>query len=229
METDTLLRKSEKLAVVGQLAASVAHEIRNPLTSIKGFLQLINTSEENIAKRFTGIMLEELKRVEEIISEFLTMAKPHSEKEQSLVVDDVVSQVIQLLQSQALLINKEIHYEAEEHIPKVIGDSNSLKQVFINIIQNALEAIQEKGIVKVNVFKQEDHVCVVIHDNGVGIPEERLLRLGEPFYSTKEKGTGLGLMTSYRIIEQHKGKIKIESMEGVGTTVRILLPIRSKE
>jgi two-component system sporulation sensor kinase A len=225
LETEAILRKSEKLSVVGQLAASVAHEIRNPLTSIKGFMQLFQTSMEFCSPKFLGIVLDELKRVEDIISEFLTLAKPHQEKKQNILIDGVVSQVIQLLQSQAILINKEIHFEMNDTIPSIIGDPNSLKQVFVNIIQNALEAIQEKGVVNVTIFKLDKEVCVQVTDNGIGIPEERLLNIGEPFYSTKEKGTGLGLMTSYRIVEQHQGKIKIDSIEGEGTTVCICLPM----
>lgn len=229
IHTDELLRKSEKLAVVGQLAAAVAHEIRNPLTSIKGFIQLFFSSREYCTPKFSGIVLDELQRVEDIISEFLTMAKPHHEKTQHILLDQIVSQVIQLVRSQALLINKEIHFEVETYIPPILGDPNSLKQVFINIIQNALEAIQEKGSVHVRIYQDEQYVCINVQDNGVGIPNERLEKLGEPFYSTKEKGTGLGLMTCYRIVEYHQGKIKVESVEGEGTTFCVCLPLEEEQ
>lgn len=225
LETDSLIRKSEKLAVAGQLAAAVAHEIRNPLTSIKGFIQLFHSSDEYCSKEYTGLVLDELKRVEEIISEFLTMARPHQEEMKRLNVNAVVTQVVQLLKTQALLEKKEILLEIFDQVPDVLGDSNLLKQVFINIIQNALDATQANGVVNVVVHCHDNEVAVIVQDEGVGISKERQLKLGEPFYSTKEKGTGLGLMTSYRIVEQHNGRIKINSEEGMGTTVTIFLPI----
>lgn len=224
METNEQLRKSEKLAVVGQTAAAVAHEIRNPLTAIKGFMQLFS-AEEKVNPAFLKIILDELNRVETIISEFLTMAKPHAEKTILVQIDVLVEQVIQLLQSQALMKNKEINFQClNENIPPIEGDPNSLKQVFMNVIQNSLDALSEKGKIDIRVSDNETGVYVDIRDNGCGIPKERLLKLGEPFYSTKEKGTGLGLMTSYRIIEHHNGKITIDSIEGEGTSVTIWLP-----
>nr|WP_281278085.1 PAS domain S-box protein [Peribacillus cavernae] len=223
METDELLRKSEKLAVIGQMAAAVAHEIRNPLTPIKGFMQLLSSGLQNYNPAYTAIILNELNRIETIITEFLSMAKPHSEKMQVLKIDDIVKQVVQLVRAEALFNNKEITLETAE-VPGIIGDENSLKQVFVNIIQNALDAIDENGIVHVTIFSEKDFICVEIRDNGCGVPKELLPKLGEPFYSTKEKGTGLGLMTSYQIIENHKGQINIESTEGIGTKVSIMLP-----
>jgi two-component system, sporulation sensor kinase A len=228
METNEMLRKSEKLAVVGQMAAAVAHEIRNPLTPIKGFMQLLNTEKE-INPVYLKIVLDELQRVETIISEFLSMAKPHTEKTSIVRVDAVVKQVVQLLQTEALMKNMQLNVYSADLIPPIIGDSNSLKQVFMNVIQNALDALSKNGQIDVSIFSDESEVIVKIMDDGCGIPKERLSKLGEPFYSTKEKGTGLGLMTSYRIIESHKGKIHIESVEGKGTTVTINLPVSEIE
>jgi two-component system sporulation sensor kinase A len=225
LETDNLLRKSDKLAVVGQLAAAVAHEIRNPLTSVKGFMQLFSYSKE-CNEDFMKIVLDELDRVEAIISEFLTMARPHQDKKEPIKVDELMSKVIQLIQSQAILVNKKIQYRGGGlDIPIVNGDTNSLKQVFYNIIQNALDAIDENGTVIVSISSRESSVCIHIIDDGCGIPEERLNKLGEPFYSTKEKGTGLGLMTSFKIIQNHQGKIDIDSAVGKGTIVSISLPL----
>jgi two-component system, sporulation sensor kinase A len=224
IETNDRLRKSEKLAVVGQTAAAVAHEIRNPLTAIKGFMQLF-TDEKEINPVFMAIILDELDRVETIISEFLTMAKPHSEKSIPIQVDQLVQQVIQLLHTQALMKNKEINFIPIGAIPPIKGDPNSIKQVFMNVIQNSLDAIVEMGRIDVSIYSNPTGIFVQIVDNGCGIPKERLSKLGEPFYSTKEKGTGLGLMTCYRIIESHHGKINVESVEGEGTTVTIWFPI----
>lgn len=228
METQDRLRKSEKLAVVGQMAAAVAHEIRNPLTPIKGFMQLLNTEQE-MNPVYLKIVLDELQRVEAIISEFLTMAKPHTKKLRIVFVDQLVKQVVQLLQTEAKLEQKGLYLEVGQPILSIMGDSNSLTQVFLNIIQNALESLSKWGQVQIRVMADSTGVTVKIEDNGCGIPKERLSKLGEPFYSTKERGTGLGLMTCYRIIEAHQGRIDIESEEGEGTTVTIWLPYRTEK
>jgi len=224
LEQDKLLHRSEKMAVVGQLAAAVAHEIRNPLTSVKGFIQLFSETKQ-CNEEYMNIVLNELDRVEDIIFEFLTLARSHQEKMETIKIDELLKQVIQLLQTQAILVNKEINFLVESNIPPVEGDSNKLKQVFFNIIQNALDAIDEKGVVFVRLYSNDSRVCMEFIDNGCGIPENRLESVGEPFYSTKEKGTGMGLMTSYKIIENHKGKIDIDSTVGEGTTVSVSLPL----
>ncbi|EKN70755.1 PAS/PAC sensor signal transduction histidine kinase [Neobacillus bataviensis LMG 21833] len=222
------LQKSEKLAVVGQMAAAVAHEIRNPLTPIKGFTQLLH-SEKELNPVYLRIVIDELYRIETIISEFLSMAKPHAEKTMMVHVESIVKQVIQRFQSDPLLMNKQLHIESEQPIQGIIGDPSSLKQVFMNVIQNALEAISNNGRIDVSIFTDETGVIVKFTDNGCGIPKERLSKIGEPFYSTKEKGTGLGLMTCFRIIESHNGKINIESVQGEGTTVTIWLPYETTD
>ena len=225
METTELLKRSEKLALVGQMAAAVAHEIRNPLTPIKGFIQMLQ-QEKELNPAFVTVILDELSRVDSIISEFLSMAKPHPEKISIIQLDHLLRQVIQLLQTEALMKNKEIIFRLDDDLPAVEGDQNSLKQVFMNIIQNALEAIEEMGTVEITSFVEEENAAVLIRDNGCGIPEERMNKLGEPFYSTKEKGTGLGLMTSFHIIQNHGGSIMVKSKEGEGTAVKIMLPLK---
>ncbi|WP_433742238.1 PAS domain-containing sensor histidine kinase [Falsibacillus pallidus] len=223
IETDRLLRRSEKLAVVGQLAAAVAHEIRNPLTPIKGFVQLFKDAEK-VNERYVNIVLDELDRVENIISEFLAMAKPHHERSEPLAINHQLADLIDLLEAEANMKNKKITFYPSVQNPKIKGDSNSLKQVFVNIIQNGLDAIEEHGQVVISIQCGPSYVCIDVKDNGCGIPPDRLNKLGEPFYSTKEKGTGLGLMTSFNIVEQHQGKVEVESELGKGTTVHIYLP-----
>lgn len=218
------LRKTEKLSLVGQLAAGVAHEIRNPMTSIKGFIQLVKSTKE-WKDYYTDIILSELERTEAIIYEFLSLAKPSDAK--ALVKTDCISilnKVIQLLDAQALMYDVKIDFSFDCH-HFIECDDNQMKQVFINIIQNAIEASQPNGTIYVTVKEKDDHnIIISVKDEGCGIPKDRLKKLGEPFYSTKEKGTGLGLLVTYKIIEGHCGKLKFSSEEGAGTTVEILLP-----
>ncbi|WP_338779105.1 PAS domain S-box protein [Metabacillus sp. FJAT-52054] len=223
IETYELLRKSERLAIVGQMAAAVAHEIRNPLTPIKGFITLLSkTKEYNPA--FIEVILTEIKRIETIITEFLSMAKPNNRKMDTIHMDQLVEQVVNLMQTEASMENKQLTLKLKT-VPLIVGDENSLKQVLLNVIRNALESLEEQGTVSVLVLIEEKFICIRVQDNGCGISQERLAKIGEPFYSTKEKGTGLGLMTSLNIIENHHGKLDIQSEEGEGTTVKIYLPL----
>lgn len=219
---DEMASKSEKLMMVSKLAAGVAHEIRNPLTAVKGFVQLLNASQQ-YNKSYHDIMLEELNRVESIIQEFLTLAKPKSEhpfKKKSL--HQILSHVTLLLTTHANYKNSEIKSFLEGDI-EILCEENALKQVFINLIQNSLESM-DKGVVTVRTEKRNGYGVVTIEDQGCGIDEQSLARLGEPFFSTKQTGTGLGLMVSYQIIEQHQGHISFTSQIGVGTKVEIAIP-----
>jgi PAS domain S-box-containing protein len=229
-KTEELILKSEKLSVASRLAAGVAHEIRNPLTSIKGFLQMMSESS-TINNKYMTIVLSELKRVELIIYEFLNLAKPHQENSfESRNIVATLREITDLLNTNAILENIEIKLKVEEDIPLIDCLENQLKQVFINVIQNAIEATGSNGQVFVRVEREgENDVSIRVIDEGIGIPKERLHRLGEPFYSTKEKGTGIGLMVCYKIIDQHKGKIRISSEKKMGTTIEIILPIIHRE
>jgi two-component system, sporulation sensor kinase E len=224
--TEELLRKSDKLSVVGQLAAGVAHEIRNPLTSIKGFIQLLQKEDEN-HPAYYQIILSELERIEFIIREFLMLAKPQLTKFEQQDIGAIVKSVCALLETQAIMNNIQIVTDIEPGLPAIECEDHQLKQVFVNVLKNAIEAMPNGGTVEVSVKRiMDDRILICVRDEGQGIPEERLRHLGEPFYTTKEKGTGLGLMVSYKIIESHQGEIHIKSQVGSGTTVEIDLPIR---
>jgi two-component system, sporulation sensor kinase A len=225
-QAEELLRKSEKLAVVGELAAGVAHEIRNPLTSIKGFMHLLKEECET-HKHYFEIMESELERINFIVNEFLMLGKPQVMNFRQKNVSDLLKDVMTLLESQAILNNVKMISEFEPNLPLLYCDENQLKQVFINIIKNAIEAMPNGGNVKIQAKKKENNLVIRFIDQGSGIPKDRIAKLGEPFYSTKEKGTGLGLMVSFKIIEAHKGRIKIESEVGQGTTVDLSFPISS--
>ncbi|WP_080843681.1 PAS domain-containing sensor histidine kinase [Cytobacillus gottheilii] len=228
--TEQKLLKSEKLSAVGQLSASIAHEIRNPLTALKGFLQLIKASEGSIKDSYLEVMSSEMERIELITGELLLLAKPQAHQFKLENIEEIIHNVTTLLGSQALMHNVEIKIVNDEEIPPVSCIANQLKQVFINLIKNALESMQNGGEVLVNVhIKDEQNLFISIADQGEGIPEDILSNIGLPFYTTKQKGTGLGMMTSLRIIEAHNGTMDITSAVGKGTIVSISLPLVSSD
>jgi two-component system, sporulation sensor kinase E len=225
---EELLIKSEKLSIVGQLAAGVAHEIRNPLTSLKGFVQLLSGRITQY-DHFFDIMLSELDRINFIVSEFLVIAKPQVVHFQPKNPGEILLQTIALLNSQALMNNVEIAYKLSNDLPLIRCDENQIKQVFINVLNNSIDAMPDGGAIIVkSEIKDNGDLTLTFIDHGVGISEDRIPRLGEPFYTTKEKGTGLGLMVSYKIIENHQGSMSIRSKLDQGTTVEITLPVISE-
>ncbi|WHY59591.1 PAS domain S-box protein [Cytobacillus firmus] len=222
-EQEKLLRKSEKLALLGQMAAGIAHEIRNPLTSIKGFVQLFKSSSQK--EEYFDIVLSELDRINGIVGEFLVLAKPTADIFEKQDLTKLISEVILLSNTQSILNNVEIIVENNFHAPMIYCEKNQLKQVFLNIIKNAIEAMPDGGQLRIKVMKKTGNtISVQFIDQGVGISEDRIPSLGEPFYTTKEKGTGLGLMICYKIIENHNGRLTIESKVGEGTKMEIELP-----
>ncbi|MGG0853727.1 PAS domain S-box protein [Metabacillus fastidiosus] len=220
------LRKSDTLHVVGELAAGIAHEIRNPMTSLKGFIQLLEASVKEDFSTYFGIITSELNRIESIITEFLVLAKPQATKFLQKDICEIMKNTIDLLNAQANLLNVRLDLYYDNNLPAIYCEPNQLKQVFINILKNAIEVMPKGGNVTIDIKKKStEEIIVSIADEGFGIPADKLKRLGEPFYTTKERGTGLGLMVSYKIIEEHFGKIKVESVEGEGTIFHLILPI----
>lgn len=227
-ETEKLLRKSEKLAVVGQLTAGIAHEIRNPLTSLKGFLTLLKPEINEQNKWYVDVMLSEISQMESITSQFMAMSKPQVLSIHSCQIETLIEEVVTFILPTAIMHSVHIIMDHSSAMPKIQCDGNQLKQVFINILKNAIEAMPDGG----NIFIQtqtleDDFILIRIIDEGCGIPKDRISRLGEPFYSLKEKGTGLGLMMCYKIIEEHHGKLQVSSELNKGTTVEMRLPIFS--
>ncbi|WP_100399201.1 PAS domain S-box protein [Bacillus sp. FJAT-44742] len=220
-KTEQLLRRSEKLSALGQLAAAVAHEVRNPITTVKGFTQLL---QGKVEFEYTDLMLSELDRVEIIINEFLTLAKPQAVHFKEEDVADVIHNILALVKTQAAMHSIEIQTYFQPDVLPIFCDSNQIKQVFLNILKNAIEAMPNGGLLKIEAREFSSYVEIEIEDDGIGISPERMRKLGEPFYSNKEKGTGLGLMVCYKIIEEHHGEIYFASEEGKGTTVTIRLP-----
>lgn len=224
------LRKSDTLNIVGELAAGIAHEIRNPMTALKGFIQLLQSSmKEEEHSLYFNVITSELARIESIITEFLVLAKPQATQFQNHDIRKIMSDTIDLLNAQALMHNIQISCHFHEPLPDVYCEGNQIKQVFINIIKNAIEVMPNGGNIgiKIQYEKGKQLIHTSIRDEGEGIPEDKIEKLGEPFYTTKERGTGLGLMISYKIIKEHKGMIDVESKVGEGTIFHIYLPTQN--
>ncbi|MFC5989036.1 EAL domain-containing protein [Marinicrinis lubricantis] len=223
---EELVRKSDRLTVVGELAAGVAHEIRNPLTAIKGFIKLLENDQ--VKPQYFQIMMEEMDRIEMIVTELLMLAKPQALQLKPVHIRGLLSSVTALLETQAIMNNIQIQLEAEERLPVILSNSGQLKQVFINLLKNAIEAMPQGGNITLSAYASGEMLCVEVKDEGSGISQERLERIGEPFYSTKEKGVGLGLMISQKMIKQLDGQLTIESEVGKGTTVKVELPLQQR-
>lgn len=223
-QTEELLRRSEKLSVVGKLAAGVAHEIRNPLTTLKGFIQL--QKKENPQSFHLDLLIGELERIESITNELLSLAKPQAIQMKQAMIQDLVQNVIDILTPQAVMSNIQIVMNADS-VPLLIQcEPNQMKQAFVNLLKNAMEAMPAGGNIHVGVTRADEEKAVIsIQDQGSGIPEELLPRLGEPFYTLKEKGTGLGLMICNKIVKEHRGSISFQSKLNQGTLVLVKLPL----
>lgn len=220
------LVKAEKIEAVSNMSASISHEIRNPLTSVKGFLQLLEEEEYPAEKRkqFLKIAKDELTRAEQVISDYLTFARPALEKIEEIDVKDELNHVLSVLMPLANMNAVEINQMYNEEI-KIKGDRQKFQQAFINIVKNGLEAMPDGGLMSVETMKLARDVHIIIKDTGLGMSEEQLNRLGEPYYSTKgKKGTGLGMMVTYSIIQAMKGRIKVSSNLGKGSSFHIVFP-----
>ncbi|WP_052144660.1 ATP-binding protein [Halalkalibacter okhensis] len=223
-ETEKLVIRSEKLSLTGQFAAGIAHEIRNPLTSIKGFFQLIK--ESNNKEIYYKIIEEELDKIEHVSNEMLILAKPHSESRHWYEVLTLINDVKMLLETQAILKNISIRTEFKTDDLQINCEDTKIKQVLINLIKNAIEVMDE-GTITITARKTNSRAILSVTDEGPGISKENLEKIGEPFYTTKPKGTGIGLLVCQKIIESHQGLLSIESQEGVGTTFTIELPLHA--
>ncbi|CAG9621808.1 ATP-binding protein [Sutcliffiella rhizosphaerae] len=229
LKTQTILQyevqRAEKLKVVSELAASVAHEVRNPMTATRGFLQLMKEDENlNAAqRRFMDISIEELDRAQVIIQDYLSLAKPNKQGISIINLSQQVENVIQLMSSYTSIKNIKIYTSVEQDL-YIKANKDEIKQVLINLIKNGVEAVENGGNIAIYLTSKEDDVLIEIVDDGIGMSSEQLERLGTPFYSTKDKGTGIGLTITYQIIELLQGKIDVKSENGKGTTFFIKLP-----
>ena len=212
------LRKSDTLSVVGEIAAGIAHEIRNPMTALKGFIQLLENSVGKDHEMYFNVITSEFQRIESIITEFLVLAKPQAIQYQETNLIKIMKDTVELLSAQAVMHNVQYEERYQEDLPTIVAEPNQLKQVFINVIKNAIEVMSDGGVISISIGETEDGLIhIEIKDQGGGISKDKIKKLGEPFYTTKERGTGLGLMVSFKIIKEHKGSVQVESIVGEGT------------
>ncbi|MBA2944134.1 HAMP domain-containing histidine kinase [Paenibacillus sp. CGMCC 1.16610] len=217
------LQQSEKMEIISQLAASIAHEVRNPLQVTRGFLQLVASRSDKKNQEYMMIAIEELDRASVIISDFLTFSKPQGEETKKLNLFEEFRQIEGIIFPLVALHSGRISVDVPEHLI-IQGNSSKLKQVLINLIKNSIEAFQDDGVVDIWAYEKDEEVFIHIKDNGEGIEAAQLAQLGVPYYSTKTKGTGLGLMVSFQIIENMKGYIQFKSQKNLGTEVILRFP-----
>lgn len=227
-ELEQQIITSEKFSAIGKLAAGIAHEIRNPLTSVMGFIQLLrrNSSKNETESRYLEIVFNELHVLKKMVSDFVLMAKPSSPEKKETLLQELINDTVQFMTSQANLQDTVLKTELCEPPMMIFIDGVQIKQVLINLIQNAIEAMPDGGEVDIRLAldTENNYAEISICDTGVGIDEEQLKEIFNPFFTTKDNGLGLGLSICYRIIENHNGKIQIKSTSSGGTQFIILIP-----
>ncbi len=226
------IRRTDRLAVLGTLTASLAHEIRNPLVSIKTYFQLLPERYEDreFRERFQKVASNEVERLSRLVEDLLTFSRPSNPELRSVDLHSLISEVVTLLEPAAL--RKKVHFLCHfdtEGGEEILCDPGQMRQVFLNILQNAFDSVDGEGTVFLRTRYDREagdlgFVHVEIEDTGVGMCEEELGRLFTPFYTTKSSGTGLGLAISRQIVEEHLGSIAVESRPGEGTTFTLHLP-----
>lgn len=225
------VRRSERLASLGRLAAGIAHEIRNPLSSIRGFAQFFgNRFKGREEENYASVMVKEVDRLNRIISELLDFARPKKPHLEPQNLQNLWENILVLGEAEFKKKKIEIEKKYDPHLPLVMADRDQISQAFLNLLINSVESIDAGG--KIRLFlkrgEQAGKVEVIIEDTGRGIPPEDIEKIFEPFFSTKQKGTGLGLAIVHQIIESHGGEIRVKSEEGKGTAFCITLPENEK-
>jgi anti-anti-sigma regulatory factor/two-component sensor histidine kinase len=216
-----------RLATIGQISAGIAHEIRNPLTAVKGFLQLLQ--EKLPEEKYLDIMNEELERAILTVQNLLHVSKPDTDDEPYTAVSlcTELESILYLFQDQLYQVKLETDFRDKHAL--VLGRTGSLKKALFNLIKNGIEAIQGEGLIKVTHYVKDACVHIEIEDSGEGIPEEKLGMLGTPFYTTKTEGTGLGLVQVFSTIYEHGASIEVDSAPGRGTRFHLTFPLKTEE
>ncbi|EJR96518.1 two-component sensor histidine kinase [Bacillus mycoides] len=218
------MKETENLAVIGTMSTTIAHEIRNPLTALKGFTQIQKERNPEDTMSYE-IMLQEIERINGFVSELMLLGKPKPTNYEWCNIGEILLYVVQLMESYATQYKVKFNLQVDGNLPVINGDDKQLKQVLLNIIKNGIESMPGGGNIRILACeKAGENLCISVEDQGLGIENEKIEKIGKAFYTTKENGTGLGLMITYKIIEEHQGSIAIESSMGIGTKVEIYLP-----
>ncbi|GKS12583.1 hypothetical protein YDYSY3_35830 [Paenibacillus chitinolyticus] len=220
--------RSEKLRIVGELASGMAHEIRNPLTTIKGFLQISKSNGYNIETWYPLIM-DEISRMSELTAEFLQFSKPHAVQFRVLSMQVCIQRVISLTLSEMSRLGHEIVYDPPEKPVNIWMDPDKMVQLLINLFKNAYESMEDNKKMAIRLYERDHHAVLEIEDQGSGIPAEQLDQIFNPFFTTKDSGTGLGLSICHKIVQDHSGTIEVESFIGRGTTFIMTFPLAEPE
>ena len=219
------LAKYERFELVGKMAASIAHEIRNPMTAVKGFIQLLQSKNELVSYNdYFSLMIDELDRANDIITEYLSLAREKIKDVRQQNLNEILQAIHPLLQATAVKENIDLVLSTGE-IKDVCVDAKDIRQVVLNLTRNAFEAMQEGGVLKIKTYMANGKVVLEISDTGSGIPQEILNNLGKPFLTTKENGTGLGLPGSMKILDGYNAAMNVQSSKR-GTTFTISFPVR---
>nr|WP_255570285.1 ATP-binding protein [Cohnella sp. CFH 77786] len=212
------LGRMERLSLVGQMAASITHEIRNPMAVIRGFVQLLNERSSAEQQSYFRIVMEELDRANGIINDFLSLAQNRIVEKQPGSLHDVLNEMMPLIYADANMRGQVVELRLTDDIGPLEINSKEIKQLVLNLARNGMEAMPGGGVLRIETVDLPETVQLRVTDSGVGIPQEKLERLFEPFYTTKTNGTGLGLALCLSIVERHNGIIRVESKVGEGTT-----------
>ncbi|CUU06895.1 PAS domain S-box-containing protein [Candidatus Kryptobacter tengchongensis] len=232
-ELEKQIQHSDKLALIGQIAAGIAHEIGTPLNVISGNAEYImmEMGENNPYKEELETIISQAERIANLIKQLLEFARPRKPNYTKVNVNNELHHVVELLKHQFEKSNIKLNLKFSEDIPSIYADCSQIHQVFLNIIVNAIQAINQNGVIEIETFAKDGYVNIKFRDNGVGILPEHIHKIFEPFFTTKEagKGTGLGLAVSKRIIDEHNGKIEVESTPGKGTVFTVKFPTYIKK
>ncbi|TLS51734.1 sensor histidine kinase [Paenibacillus antri] len=218
------LQKTERMRVISDLAASIAHEIRNPLQVTRGFLQLLLRRADDDTKGHYTMAISELDRASVIISDFLTFARPEQDSVAPMDVKQELCNIETIMGPMVMLHGGTLRVQASDRL-LMLGNVSKFKQAIINMIKNSIESFQEQGNIEVHAYAEGAEIVIRIADNGLGMDAEQIAKLGEPYFSTKTKGTGLGLMVTFRIIEVMKGTLEFRSEKGKGTEAIVRFPL----
>lgn len=221
------LRRSERLAALGKMAAGIAHELRNPLSSIKGLAVVLKSNFSPAGKeaKTADILVKEVERLNRAIGELLDYAKPAQLKRERASVTEIIEKTVSLTRVDAESFGITLRLTMDEDLPQVMLDQDKMNQVFLNLFLNAIQAMEDGGELLVATERDARRIIITVRDNGVGIVPENLSRAFDPYFTTKNDGTGLGLAMSAKIVEEHGGWMELSSVAGSYTEVRVILPL----